>query len=202
MQISTRPSSGMRMQRPSVPARPAAVAGGPAQTRSSRHSRSLRRPMVAAVLAIVLAMTTSCSAPRSDSGSDEEPIPPTTSAPSPSVVESTLAAVDPVEALAAGCANVIAVDVERTGATYRFDVTVRSADTGPEKYADAWEVRTTGGLVLGVRELLHDHVGEQPFTRSLTGVAVPEGVDQVVVAARDSEVGFCGQVLTVAVAGG
>jgi hypothetical protein len=108
--------------------------------------------------------------------------------------------VDPAAALAAGCANVIGVDVERTGDTYRFEVTVRSADTGPEKYADAWEVRTTDGVLLGVRELLHDHVGEQPFTRSLAGVGVPDDVERVVVAARDSEVGFCGQTLTVAIA--
>jgi hypothetical protein len=109
--------------------------------------------------------------------------------------------VDPAAALEAGCANVVGVRVEPTGDTFRFDVTVRSADTGPEKYADAWEVRGPDGEVLGVRELLHDHVTEQPFTRSLNDVEIPEEVGEVTVAARDSVVGFCGQVAAVEVPG-
>jgi hypothetical protein len=54
--------------------------------------------------------------------------------------------------------------------TYRFDVTVRHADTGWDHYADAWEILAPDGAVLGIRTLLHPHVDEQPFTRSLTGV--------------------------------
>ena len=76
--------------------------------------------------------------------------------------------------------------------TWSFSVAVASADTGWDKYADAWEVRAPDGTVLGTRELLHPHVDEQPFTRSLSGVAVPAGVSEVVIAARDSVEGFCG----------
>lgn len=98
----------------------------------------------------------------------------------------------------AACADVVAVQVTATGdRTFGFDVTVASGDTGWDKYADAWEIRTPDGRVVGVRELLHPHVDEQPFTRSLAGVEIPEGVEDVVVAARDSVGGFCGETMTV-----
>lgn len=99
-----------------------------------------------------------------------------------------------------GCADVTeVVATPEEGGTYRFDVTVRSADTGWEKYADAWEVRAADGTVLGTRVLAHPHVDEQPFTRSLTGVELPDGLDEVIVAARDSVNGFCGEELTIPV---
>lgn len=97
------------------------------------------------------------------------------------------------------CADVVDVRVEGEGNTYRFDVTVSSGDTGWDKYADAWEVRAPDGEVLGERVLLHPHETEQPFTRSLSGVVVPEGVDEVTVAARDSVNGYCGATMTVRV---
>ncbi len=100
-----------------------------------------------------------------------------------------------------GCADVVDVVVTDDGATHTFAVSVESADTGWDKYADAWEVRSVDGTVLGVRQLLHPHVDEQPFTRSLSGVVIPDGVDEVTVAARDSVAGFCGRTLTVALTG-
>ena len=48
------------------------------------------------------------------------------------------------------------------------------------------------GTVLGVRVLTHPHVDEQPFTRSLSGVAIPPGIDTVTVRARDSVHGLGG----------
>ncbi len=102
------------------------------------------------------------------------------------------------EKVAAGCADVVAVEVKAgDDGTFGFSVTVSSADTGWEKYADAWEVRAPDGTVLAVRELAHPHVDEQPFTRSLFGVPVPPGIDRVTVAARDSVDGFCGETATV-----
>ena len=98
-----------------------------------------------------------------------------------------------------GCAHVIAGAVVWNGATATVSATVRSADTGWDKYADAWEVRTLDGTVLGVRELAHPHETEQPFTRSLGGVSIPTGVDEVELAARDSVVGWCGDTLVVLV---
>lgn len=99
---------------------------------------------------------------------------------------------------APGCADVVAVTVdEEADGAFRFSATVRSADTGWEKYADRWEVRAADGTVLGVRELTHPHVEEQPFTRSLSGVEIPDGARVVTVTARDSVEGWCGATLEV-----
>lgn len=98
------------------------------------------------------------------------------------------------------CADVIDVEARQdSDGSWSFDTTVRSHDTGWEKYADLWVVRHPDGAVFGERELLHPHENEQPFTRSLTGVALPGDVDAVEVAARDSVDGFCGDVVRVPV---
>ena len=91
----------------------------------------------------------------------------------------------------AGSADVVAVRVTSTGPElYRFDVTVRHADTGWEHYADRWEVVAPDGRVLGTRTLLHPHVEEQPFTRSLGGVRIPGDVTDVLIRARDNVDGY------------
>ena len=87
----------------------------------------------------------------------------------------------------AGEADVLEVRATPEGAgTWRFDVTVAHEDTGWEHYANRWEVLAPDGSVLGTRVLLHPHETEQPFTRSLGGVVVPEGLDAVIVRAHDS----------------
>jgi hypothetical protein len=96
-----------------------------------------------------------------------------------------------------GCADVVHAEVERTGEAYMVSATVRSADTGWDRYADEWRVLTPDGAVLGTRILTHPHVDEQPFTRSLSNVEIPDGVESVKVLARDSVVGYCGQIATV-----
>lgn len=65
-----------------------------------------------------------------------------------------------------------------------FSVTLSHPDTGWDHYADGWEVLDADGNSLGIRELLHPHVTEQPFTRSLSGVQIPEGVEVVYIRAR------------------
>ncbi|MEL6287457.1 MAG: hypothetical protein AAFQ42_08960 [Pseudomonadota bacterium] len=70
--------------------------------------------------------------------------------------------------------------------TFTFRVTLRHGDTGWEHYANAWDIVAADGTVLGKRTLFHPHVDEQPFTRSLTGVAVSPGVQEVRVRAYDS----------------
>lgn len=108
-------------------------------------------------------------------------------------------AVFPLTALA-GEADVVDVEVTKQGeGRFRFDVTVRHADEGWDHYADRWEVRGPDGDVLGVRELAHPHVNEQPFTRSLTGVSIPADVNEVTVRARDSVHGYGGAETSVAV---
>ena len=72
------------------------------------------------------------------------------------------------------------------GGAWSFSVTVRHDDEGWDHYADRWDVLGPDGDVLGTRVLYHPHVGEQPFTRNLGGVKIPEGVGEVVIRAHDS----------------
>ena len=91
----------------------------------------------------------------------------------------------------AGQAEIVDVQVNRGGdGSYRFDVTVRHADEGWDHYADGWQVLAPDGSVLGERRLLHPHVDEQPFTRSLSGVVVPPGTRTVRIRAHDSVHGY------------
>ncbi len=97
-------------------------------------------------------------------------------------------------------AEVVGVKITPDGSgTYRFDVTVQHPDTGWEAYADRWEVLAPDGTVLGTRVLAHPHVSEQPFTRSLSGVAIPVDIEEVIVRARDSVDGWGDVTMTVAV---
>ncbi len=81
---------------------------------------------------------------------------------------------------------------------YRFVVTVRHDDTGWEHYADNWQVMAPDGTVLATRVLVHPHVGEQPFTRTLSGVEPPAGIGRLTVRAHDSVHGNGGAEMTVA----
>ena len=87
-----------------------------------------------------------------------------------------VAKADPVE--------IVATEFTKTGDTWRVDVTLRHPDTGWDRYTDAWEILGENGNRLGIRELAHPHVNEQPFTRSLFGVVIPEGAQTVFVRAR------------------
>lgn len=75
---------------------------------------------------------------------------------------------------------------QEAAGTWRFDVTVLHNDEDWDHYADKWVVLTQDGQVLGERTLLHPHEDEQPFTRSLGGVAIPPGTEEVLVQAEDS----------------
>ncbi len=65
---------------------------------------------------------------------------------------------------------------------------------GTEHYADRWEVvDPRNGEVLAVRRLLHSHMYEMPFTRSLSGVVIPEGLDRAHIRAACTHHGFAGR---------
>ena len=70
------------------------------------------------------------------------------------------------------------------GSGWRFDVTLTHPDTGWDHYADAWRIEAPDGTILGERALAHPHVDEQPFTRSLSGVVLPDGLTEVVIRPR------------------
>jgi len=101
-------------------------------------------------------------------------------------------------------ANVIEVRAMQGGSgNWTFHVTVSHPDTGWDDYCDGWNVVTDAGEVLKrnskdpfTRLLLHPHENEQPFTRSQSGLRVPEGVKSVTVRAHDIVDGFGGQEIT------
>jgi len=100
----------------------------------------------------------------------------------------------------AGEADVVDVKVMMTGKNaYSFDVTVSHADEGWKHYADKWDVVAPDGTVLGTRTLYHPHEDEQPFTRSLSGVKIPESIEEVTVRAHDSVHGYGGKTVTIGV---
>lgn len=88
------------------------------------------------------------------------------------------------------------VESRQTGATWQFDVTLSHGDTGWNDYADGWRVLDMDGRELGMRTLHHPHVDEQPFTRSLRGVHLPEATTEVQIEARDKIGGWSGAPVT------
>ena len=97
----------------------------------------------------------------------------------------------------AGEADVVGVRVEKRDDGYAFFVTVQHADEGWEHYADRWDILTPGGKVLATRVLRHPHVDEQPFTRSLKPVSVPDSVSRVEVRAHDTVHGTGGKTVAI-----
>ena len=90
--------------------------------------------------------------------------------------------------------DVLAVKVQARGQdVFDFDVTVSSPYDTPQRYADGFRVTGKDGTVFGERKLLHDHAGEQPFTRDLYGVRIPRGVRMVIIQARDQRDGYGGK---------
>ncbi len=68
----------------------------------------------------------------------------------------------------------------------KFNVTVKHADEGWNHFANGWQIFTPQGELLGHRALAHPHVNEQPFTRSIRNIKIPENVDSVIFKANDS----------------
>ena len=102
----------------------------------------------------------------------------------------------------AGEADVIGAVAHRTASgVYDLDVTVRSRDTGWDRYADRIEVLAPDGKVLAVRVLEHPHETEQPFTRDVSQVMVPSGIDTITIRARFKPVGFDGAVFSLSLKG-
>ncbi len=98
-----------------------------------------------------------------------------------------------LSAVTADQADVVDVEVICRAETGRdIDVTAERGDEDREHSANRWEVLALDGEVLATRELAHRHENEQPFMRSLRGVRIPDGVDQLVVHANDSVHGFGG----------
>jgi len=100
---------------------------------------------------------------------------------------------------------VIAVNaIDHGGQGWTFSVTVQHPDTGWSDYCNGWDVVTDQGEILKsssqdqfTRLLLHPHEHEQPFTRSQSGLHVPEGATILTVRAHDIVHGFGGKEITI-----
>lgn len=106
-----------------------------------------------------------------------------------------------VGAAHAGPVDVLEVHVrpgDRAG-YFDFDVTLRHADSGWDHYANRWEVLGPDGSVIATRILVHPHVHEQPFTRSLAGVRIPPALTWVRVRGHDLMHGYGGRERTLSV---
>ena len=105
---------------------------------------------------------------------------------------------------AEGDADVLEVIATHNGNNgWTFSVTVAHPDTGWDEYCNGWDVVTNSGQVLKQRSsdpftrlLHHPHETEQPFTRSQSGIEVPEGTTTLTVRAHDLKNGFGGKVIT------
>jgi hypothetical protein len=86
--------------------------------------------------------------------------------------------------------QIVDVQVVKIGMDWRVDVTLEHPDTGWDHYADGWEILDASGNRLGYRELVHPHVDEQPFTRSLGNVMFPDGTREIFIRARCSVDGW------------
>ena len=96
--------------------------------------------------------------------------------------------------------DVLVVELRPRGdRTFDVAVTLSSPYDTPQRYADGWRVMDREGNVLGTHTLMHDHAGEQPFTRTQPGLHIPDGTETVTVEGRDQANGFGGLALTVAV---
>lgn len=89
--------------------------------------------------------------------------------------------------------DVIDATATESSGSWTFNVTVSSPYDSPERYADGWRIVGPDGTEFGFRLLTHDHGAEQPFTRSLSDVSIPDDVGVVTIEARDQANGFGGE---------
>lgn len=89
--------------------------------------------------------------------------------------------------------QVLAAEFSQSAAgSWSASVTLKHDDTGWDHYADAWRVVGDDGRVFGTRTLHHPHETEQPFTRTLSGIAIAPGVTRIFVEAHDKVHGWSG----------
>lgn len=103
----------------------------------------------------------------------------------------------PVYALAGEVEILDATFSQQSDQSWNVSATLRHADTGWENYADAWRVVAGKDTILGTRTLVHPHVNEQPFTRSLSPVKIPADTKTVYIEAHDLVHGWSSQRLEI-----
>jgi hypothetical protein len=77
--------------------------------------------------------------------------------------------------------------------SFTFNVTVQHADEGWNHYADHWLILDNNEQVIAARKLMHPHVKEQPFTRSLSYIQIPDEITEVTIRAHCSVDNYSGE---------
>jgi N-acetylmuramoyl-L-alanine amidase len=93
--------------------------------------------------------------------------------------------------------DVVDVTPLADGEGYSFIVTMSSTYDSVERHADAWRVIGDDGVVYGMLEFAHENSTEQPVTRSLDEVVIPDTVNSVTVQGRDLVYGWGGKTVEV-----
>jgi hypothetical protein len=92
-----------------------------------------------------------------------------------------------------GEADVLSAQARCSDHVCTISATLQHADNGWDHYADYWRVLAPDGTEIARRVLIHPHEHEQPFTRSLSGIAIPAGLDHVFIEAHDKVHGYGGK---------
>ena len=81
--------------------------------------------------------------------------------------------------------------------SFTFNVTVQHADEDWNHYADHWLILDKDEQVIAGRKLMHPHVREQPFTRSLSYIQIPDEITEVTIRAHCSVDNYTGENMVV-----
>ncbi len=95
----------------------------------------------------------------------------------------------------------VGVRVEGEAEAATVYVTIRSDETGCDRYADWWEVLDPDGALLYRRILAHSHPDDQPFERSGGPVPISDR-DEIVVRAHLAPGGYVGDLMAGTAAAG
>lgn len=95
-------------------------------------------------------------------------------------------------------ADVVDAEVKQEDdGSYTISVTVQHADEGWNHYADHWLILDKDEQLIAVRKLMHPHVKEQPFTRSLSYIEIPDEITEVIIRAHCSADNYSGKNMVV-----
>lgn len=87
----------------------------------------------------------------------------------------------------------IAAHATQSDGVWTIAVTIDHSDSGWDHYAKGWAVLAPDGSRIGYRELTHPHVDEMPFTRSLSGLKIPDDIAFVTIRPKCSLVGWAAE---------
>ncbi len=150
-----------------------------------------------ALVGLLALLAAGCGDGSSDDEASDETVAPATTEPAPAEAVPDGELDDDAETDVQRWPDVIDATARFDGAAWTISATLSSPYDTPERYADSWRVIGPDGTVYGERFLLHDHQNEQPFTRSQSGIEIPDGVEVVTIEGRDQVYGWGGDTFEV-----